>query len=159
MHQKKLFLLAGFAFVTLGVHAQQAASAAGGNASGSGGSASYTVGQVAYTTNSGTTGTVLQGVQQPYEIYVTSGIENTMVNLNISTYPNPTRDNLMLSIDNLGNANFVFQLFDSNGKLVSTGNVTENKTIISMEQLAAGSYFVRVANKSTEVKTFKIIKN
>lgn len=159
MHQKKLFLLVSFAFVALGLNAQQTASAAGGDASGSGGSASYTIGQIVYTSNTGTSGTMLQGVQQPYEIYVTSGIENTLVNLSISTYPNPTRDNLMLSIDNLENNNFVFQLFDSNGKLVRSGKIIENKTIINMEELAAASYFVRVTNNSSEVKTFKIIKN
>lgn len=46
-----LFILTGMCSISL--LAQQATSAAGGNATGSGGTVSYTVGQVFYTTNSG----------------------------------------------------------------------------------------------------------
>ena len=58
-----------------GLQAQQAIPASGGNASGSGGSASYSVGQVIYSKNTGTNGSVAQGIQQPYEIMVVTGIE------------------------------------------------------------------------------------
>ena len=63
-------MLIGFCVFGYGIatQAQEAVSAAGGNASGSGGTASYTIGQVAYTTNSSASGTITQGVQQPYEI-------------------------------------------------------------------------------------------
>jgi len=51
------------------LQAQEATTTAGGEASGSGGYASYTVGQVVYTTKTGTNGnSVIEGVQQPYEI-------------------------------------------------------------------------------------------
>jgi hypothetical protein len=57
-------LLLGF---VLTAQAQQATTAAGGNATGSGGSVAYSVGQIVYTTHTGTTGSVAQGVQQTYE--------------------------------------------------------------------------------------------
>lgn len=70
MRNKKLklsaLLLLGLGLT--GLQAQESVNATGGNASGSGGSASYSVGQVVYTTNTGTNGTVAQGVQQPFEI-------------------------------------------------------------------------------------------
>ncbi len=47
-------------------YAQEGATAAGGDASGSGGTVAYSVGQVAYTSNTGSTGSVSQGVQQAY---------------------------------------------------------------------------------------------
>jgi hypothetical protein len=50
------------------LNAQTGIAAGGGNATGSGGSVSYSIGQVFYMMNTGTTGSVLQGVQQPWEI-------------------------------------------------------------------------------------------
>ena len=46
--------------------AQNIIPASGGNATGSGGTVSYTVGQIVYVTDTGNTGSVIQGVQQPY---------------------------------------------------------------------------------------------
>lgn len=54
-----------------GLQAQQTVPATGGNATGSGGTVNYTVGQAAYTTQTGSNGTITQGVQQPFEIWIT----------------------------------------------------------------------------------------
>ncbi|MDD2634269.1 MAG: hypothetical protein PHW82_02085 [Bacteroidales bacterium] len=48
-----------------GLQAQESVNTTGGNALGSGGSVSYSAGQVIYTNNTGTSGSVAQGVQQP----------------------------------------------------------------------------------------------
>lgn len=80
--------------------AQSSVNATGGNASGDGGSASYSVGQVVYTANTGTNGSVAQGVQQPYEISVVTGIEEAHdIKLSVSVYPNPATDYLTLKAD------------------------------------------------------------
>ena len=84
-----------------GLQAQQSINAAGGNATGSGGMVSYSVGQVAYKTHTGTSGSVSEGVQQPYEISVVTAIEKTKgINLSVTAYPNPTTDFLQLKIEN-----------------------------------------------------------
>ena len=71
-----------------GLHAQEAIITSGGDASGSTGSVSYTIGQVVYTTNTGTNGSAAQGVQQPYEISVVTGLEEAKgINLDFSVYP------------------------------------------------------------------------
>jgi len=102
-----------------GLQAQETIPATGGNATGSGGSASYSVGQVVYTTNTGTNGSVAQGVQQPFEISVVTGIEQTKgINLSVSAYPNPATDFLMLKVENYDNGNLSYQLFDMNSKLL-----------------------------------------
>ncbi len=49
---------------------QEAVTATGGEASGSNGTVSYTVGQVGYSVKTGGGGSVLEGVQQPYEIFI-----------------------------------------------------------------------------------------
>jgi hypothetical protein len=98
---------------------QNAIPASGGNASGSGGSASYSVGQVVYTTNVGTTGSVAQGVQQPYEISIVIGLEEAKeINLMVSAYPNPTKEFLNLKVENYNFEKLSYQLFDIQGKLI-----------------------------------------
>ena len=143
-----------------GLQAQESVNATGGNASGSGGSASYSVGQVVYTTNTGTNGSVSQGVQQPYEISVVTGIEEAKgINLSVSAYPNPTTDYLTLSIGEFEISNLSYQLYDMNGKLLQSEKISGNQTSIVMSNLVPSSYFVKVIQGNKEVKTFKIIKN
>ncbi|MCF8297889.1 MAG: hypothetical protein K9J13_10125 [Saprospiraceae bacterium] len=82
------------------IQAQEVIPATGGNATGSGGSVSYTIGQIVYSTNSGTTGSVAEGVQQPYEISEATAIEEAKdISLNCTAFPNPTKDFLTLKID------------------------------------------------------------
>jgi len=143
------------------LRAQGAVPATGGNASGSGGTVNYSVGQVVYTTNTGSSnGTVAHGVQQPFEISVVTGLEETKcINLAVSAYPNPTTDYLTLSVDNFETSNLSYHLFDISGKLLETKTITGNETSINTSNLVPATYFLKVTENNKEVKTFKIIKN
>ena len=61
----KLAMLLLLALFSVQVHAQKAVVAAGGRASGSAGTVEYSIGQIDYTAISATTGSLIQGVQQP----------------------------------------------------------------------------------------------
>ena len=141
-----------------GLQAQESVNVNGGNASGSGGSASYSVGQVVYTTNTGTGGSLTQGVQQPFEISVVTGIEQTAINLAISAYPNPTFDFLQLKVETEKFKDLSYQLYDMNGKLLQNKKITGNLTSIAMSNLVTATYFVKITEGNKEIKTFKIIK-
>jgi len=147
-----------------GLQAQTSINATGGNASGSGSSVSYSVGQVVYTTNTGTTGSVAQGVQQPFEILVVTGLEEAKgINLSVSAYPNPTTDYLTLEVPDFQLFPFTFHLYDMTGKLLQNEKITGNQTIV-MSNLVPANYFVKIVKTSRdlsqqEIKTFKIIKN
>jgi hypothetical protein len=159
MRHKKLklsaVLLLGLGLT--GLQAQETIPATGGNASGSGGTVSYSVGQVVYTTNTGTNGSVAQGVQQPFEISTTLGINETSINLEMNVYPNPTTNYLILNV--VESKGLSYQLFDLQGKLIENKKVTANNTTITMEDLPNATYFLKVTKNSQAVKTFKIIKN
>ena len=143
-----------------GLQAQESVNATGGDALGSGGSASYSVGQVVYTTNTGTNGSVAQGVQQPFEISVVTGIEEAKgINLSVSAYPNPTTDYLTLSISEFEISNLTYQLYDISGKLLQSEKITGNQTNIVMSNLVPANYFVKVIAGNQLIKDFKIIKN
>jgi len=167
MRHKKLklsaVLLLGLGLT--GLQAQTSINATGGNASGSGGSASYSVGQVVYTTNTGTTGSVAQGVQQPFEILVVTGLEEAKgINLSVTAYPNPTTDYLTLEVPDFQLFPFPFYLYDMTGKLLQNEKITGKQTSIVMSNLVPANYFVKIIKTSRdlsqqEIKTFKIIKN
>ena len=148
------------------VTAQTSVNATGGDASGSGGTAGYSVGQVFYATETGTNvNTVSQGVQQPYEISVETGIpEAKGISLSVSAYPNPTTDYLQLKVESDKLKDLSYQLFDINGKLLQNGKLTGNQTKIDMSSYVPSTYFVKVIENTQgvasqqEVKTFKIIK-
>lgn len=162
MRLKKLKLSALLLFVIgiTSLQAQEAIPATGGNASGAGGSASYTVGQVVYTTNTGTNGSVAQGVQQPFEISVVNGIKEAKgIILECSAYPNPTKGVLTLKVENYDIKDLTYQLFDITGKLIENKIVQGSLTNITMNNLPASTYLLKIMQGSTEVKTFKIIKN
>jgi hypothetical protein len=145
------------ALLLLGIGFNQGyAQQASGDASGSGGSVAYSVGQIVYTTHTGSNGSVAQGVQQPYEILVITGLLETDIKLNLSAYPNPTTNYLMLQIDAsaaLSNQSMSYQLYDISGKLLESNTVVANSTTIKMEQMPTGSYFLKVTQNNTLVKT------
>ena len=160
MKHKKMklsaLLMLGFALTT---QAQQANTAAGGDATGSGGTVAYSVGQVVYTTHTGSTGTVAQGVQQPYEISTILSVDDSFIQLELSAYPNPTTHNLTLEVGNTENSTLYFQLCDLGGKIIERRKITNRTETINMENLATATYFLKVSNANNEVKIFKIIKN
>lgn len=138
--------------------AQEAIVVSGGNASGTNGNVSYTVGQAVYTTNTGTTGSVTQGVQQPFEIQTVLGAENFNINLQLAVYPNPTTNWLQLEVRNTDFSNLSYQLFDLNGRMILNEQITAETSSIQMERLPAGIFLLKVVSNNKEVKTFKIIK-
>ena len=138
--------------------AQQSSNSAGGDATGNGGSVAYSVGQIVYTTHTGSTGSVAQGVQQAYVIS-SVGINETELNSSLSLFPNPIEDNLTLQISDFNKEKLSYILFDTEGKLLTNGQVIAEQTQINTASLPP-AYFIKVLNQENkQVESFKIIKN
>lgn len=149
-----------FIFFLSSAIAQESVNATGGNATSSGGSVNYSIGQVVYTTNSGGSGSVAQGIQQPYVISVISGFEGPNgTKTSISAYPNPTTDLLTLDVIDFHLSPFTFRLYDVVGRLLQNEQIIDRKTNINMSSFVSATYFIKVYQDNNEVKTFKIIKN
>jgi hypothetical protein len=163
MKHKRTMMSAVFLLLGLGgLHAQETIPTTGGDATGAGGSSSYTVGQVVYTANTGSNGSVAQGVQQPYEISIITGVKETSINLVMNVYPNPTTNYLTLKVDastSLSNQQLSYQLIDLQGKVITNKKVTATNSTINVESLPKAIYFLNVTKDNQVVKTFKIIKN
>ena len=160
MKHRKIITSVAFLLLGLGgLHAQETVPATGGDATGSGGSSSYTVGQVVYTTNTGTNGSVAQGVQQPYEISTSVGVELKVIKLELVAYPNPTANVLDLCIGNYNNEKLTYQLYNMQGKLLDSKQIVNNSTTIGMQGLQTSTYLLNVLDNNSLIKTFRIIKN
>jgi hypothetical protein len=166
-HKLPIVTLFIFAMCQAELNAQETVSTSGGTAFGSTGSVSYTVGQMVYTTISEATGSVVQGVQQTYEISIEMDPDNANdIELTCDTYPNPVTDFLTLEIKNYIDEKINYYLYDVNGRLVRTDRVEMKKTFISMYDLLPETYYLKVeqkhnkkASNSIKYKVFKIIKD
>lgn len=161
MKHFKILLCSAFlslSFVAM-LQAQSAIPAAGGNSSGTGGTESYTIGQLTYQTISGTSGTVAPGVQQPFEISIVTALEKTEgITLEYKVYPNPAAEIISLIIRPFETEKVRFRLYDLNGVLLQDKKIESEVTEISMQNLSASLYLMKIIVDHQEVKTFKIIK-
>jgi hypothetical protein len=157
MKIKKIFFCF-LVLVSIQLKAQDAIVSSGGNANASNGNVSYTVGQVVYTTHFATSGSMAQGVQQPYEIQTLLGLDNFNINLELSVYPNPTTNILSLEVRNYDFENLQYQLFDINGRMLLKGAINASVTSFELEVFPSAVYLLKVSKDNKELKTFKILK-
>ena len=120
-------------------------------------SVSYSVGQIDYISGTGSTGSINQGVQQPFEFFKDVGLEEASI-ISTNLYPNPTHESVILAIENPGEE-LSYQLYDLNGKLIARGEITEAETLIEMKSHSAGEYHLSILEQNTHIESIKIIKH
>ena len=138
--------------------AQETFSSSGFNSNGNSGLISYSVGQVSVGFSTGNSGSLTHGVQQPYEIFSTLGVDILDINLKLTAYPNPTIDQLILSIENIHGKFFNYQLFNIEGKLLLIDKCENNKSYINLNKFQPNTYLLSVSENNTVIKSFTIIK-
>lgn len=156
----KILLMKFLTWATIPVglmKAQTAVLATGTTTAGAAGSVSYSVGQVVYV-QKGTDLQVTEGVQQPYEI-ITLAVDDTSVEeKNILLFPNPVRDYLNVDLGKENFKNSRYMLFDSQGKIIKSGNLNQQKTELNMTTLPSAIYIIQIFQQGKNIKNFKIIK-
>ena len=142
--------------------AQSAIVPVGGDAQGNGGSVSYTVGQLAVESAANSNGsiTVLEGVQQPYEIMTVGVDDYPQIALDAVVYPNPTENIAQLQLNGfeIPADGLRATLYDGNGKRLQTVTVTDDLTAFQIGQYATGTYYLEVRDGKRVLKTFKIVR-
>ncbi len=141
------------------ISAQSGPVASGGEATGSGGNMSYSIGQIDYITASGSGGIATEGIQQPYEVFSVNTEYLADIQLVISMFPNPVRDFIHLTINDLPLNECRASIHTLEGKLVLDLAIKEKSTLIDVSALAMSTYIVDVWQYERIIKTFKIIKN
>lgn len=153
MKSTLLFIFCCYAMYSFG---QQAIVATGGDVSGSGGSVSYSIGQVAYTSSQD--GFVSEGVQQPYEVLITSVDESFAAFYQVSIYPNPTAHELVIQTQNT-HASLTVEIFNQAGSSIANVKLLSDLTSISVLDWAAGSYVIRLKDESGNSAVHQLIKH
>lgn len=138
-------------------YAQQGPVASGTSTTGTGGSISYSIGQIDYIYPTGA-GNSSEGLQQPYEIFVTE-INESLNSVAITIFPNPSSQSVIIDFKSVDFKNHSYQLTDVNGKLISEQKISESQSKINVADLNSGIYFIRISTASSSLKTFKLIKH
>ena len=157
---KKLIITLVLLPMTFAVMAQADFVPVGGTATGNGGSVTYTIGQIAVQNASNGDKSILEGVQQPYEIQTVGIDDYPGITLVAVVYPNPTAHSVKLKISNyeIPEYGLKAQLYDNNGKILRFFAINDLETIIDMEQYPTAAYQLRVMENNRLLKTFKVVK-
>lgn len=158
MLKGKQSLLLLFCTIVLHSFAQESINSSGGDATGLGGSAAYSIGQIVYTSNTSSTGTISQGVQQAYEIYEVSLIDVEQA-VSVQVYPNPTSQFITLDFHDSFLSTYTVQLTDIQGKLIQEVEIIDKKTELNLRLLSTASYYLVLTQKNKIIKKFKIVKS
>lgn len=152
-------LTATLALVAHGLFAQQVIGAAGSQLDGAAISIAYSIGEPVTTTASAGSAILTQGFEQPWADVSTVIAPTGEDNSAITIYPNPVREELNIALGRIAKSER-FDLYDAEGKLVRTGTIISDRSIIDMNDVASGSYALRIVHvDATVLGTYKIIVN
>jgi len=90
------------------------------------------------------------------------GITKTsdVINLsNVRIAPNPSRDIIQVSINNFSNAvDFTFDIISLSGQVIRYGSLNDVNTVIDVESINSGAYYIRVKGNGNVLSHTKWIK-
>jgi hypothetical protein len=146
------------AIATFTSYSQESINTTGGDVQNAFGTVNYTIGQIVYEYHYGPTGQVAEGVQQPFEISEVLGVDSeTLPEMNIRIYPNPTSG--LIVIENTDMTNINIELKDLNGKQLYSVQQLQLVNNLDISALPSGWYFLVISKDQKGVKTYKIQKN
>ena len=143
-------------------NAQSNVITSGANGNGAAGSVSFTIGQLDYINANSTAGDINQGVQQPFEIYKVTGLDDMqLAGLDIQISPNPSFGAMTLLINGASfeQKKLSYSIQSINGDRLTYQSITNRQTPIKLEHLAAATYFLTIYAEQVKIATYKIVKN
>lgn len=144
-------------FVSGMAKSQEVIAPAGADASNENMSISWTVGELAIETLAAGDIILTQGFHQPATTVV-SVDELPDHPANISAFPNPATDYVHIQIADGDHGDLHYAIYDFRGSVVMQGELTGDMTQLSLAGMQPATYFVKVFEGHTELKTFKLIK-
>jgi len=90
---------------------------------------------------------------RPFCVSNTSAIGD---NFSLNIYPNPTSDILNIETSSIFKP-IPYKLYNSVGKILDSGVLTDNYKVISLDHYASGLYFLQFTNEN-EISIFRIVK-
>ncbi len=100
---------------------------------------------------------ITQGFHQ--NSYVITEVKNLATDINISVYPNPTKDLLTVNLEESARPSSVLTVTDINGKVLQQAEITSDVEQLDFSNYSNGVYFLTLKQENQLIKSFKIIKN
>ncbi len=88
---------------------------------------------------------------------VIDGIE-AGINDRLRVYPNPTKDNVLLIVENMNIPNLSYGLYDLRGQLIENAPISKAKTTLELSHLPPSIFILRVYEGSKTVQLIKVVK-
>lgn len=150
----RIFLLAYIFLCPFSINAQSGVVVSGKNIENTSGSVSYTIGDVFYTKNIRSI-SINEGMQQSY-IINEMAIKTI---LRVSLYPNPTNNLVYFKVENLNYKNLSFKLYDISGRIITSGKILNEQSVLSLQNFPNNIFIVKVFRGELEEQSFKILKS
>lgn len=143
-------------FLTLDLYAQDVISSQGDTYITPSLSVDFTIGEPVINTIGDGTTTLTQGFHQTNWNFL--GVEDWESETTILVFPNPMTETLVVKSEKY--EGMYFQLIDKSGRLIDENNLLDNETVIPVDGLSAGAYYLKIINKDQlEIKNFHLIKS
>lgn len=122
------------------------------------GSVSYSIGQIAFTSYSEGGISINEGVQQPFEILLSSLISNHSENIFARVYPNPALHQIRVEIiaSHLTNAHFT--ITDLQGRSLTDSKAVPLSKWINLRNLEPGMYVLTIYTPEERPFNIQFIK-
>ncbi|MCG6190376.1 T9SS type A sorting domain-containing protein [Maribellus maritimus] len=137
--------------------AQEVVASAGATQQAGGVEFSWTLGESVTETFASGSDILTQGFHQS-KLVVTAIDEPKIRVSELSVYPNPTSDFVMIHFDS-ELQDKQYSLFDMTGKIIRLNYISKTDTRIDVSNLASGTYLLRIsAKKTNNIQSFKIVR-
>jgi photosystem II stability/assembly factor-like uncharacterized protein len=98
-----------------------------------------------------------KGYLLKYKSLGTSVEDNQTIINNISYYPNPSKDYLIIKLDSVPLANEVIEVYDLMGQNLLTQKIENKETCIKLQNLITGIYYCKLKQNGTVFK-FEVVR-
>jgi hypothetical protein len=139
------------------VSAQFAVVASGGDAVSSSGSVSFSVGQISNAQVNSSTGSLSEGVQQPFELFEVT-VNEVLSQIGISLFPNPALTEVIIELPTMQEG-IKARIYSSNGSLIEEVSILSKSTSVNVRNWAASTYYVNLSDSSGNTSTYKLVKH
>ena len=159
---KHVFTVGLILFTSFHGISQESLISAGGSAISADANICYSIGQVMFSSHASPDAVIEDGVQHAYGNGLSPSIsfrESQTSSLGISTFPNPTINELNIHLDNYLDQQLTYKLYDTKGNIVFSNNISAATTSIDMTNLRATNYFLHIIEQGRDLQTFIIQKS
>ncbi len=135
---------------------QEVVSTQGDSYSNANGSVDFTIGEVVINTVTNGSNDLTQGFHQTHWNFL--GVDDNAPKMEAAVYPNPVGSELHISVQEF--TALQYALTDASGRLIESGTLQDELTLLKVESLAPGAYQLVLTNAENQaLKTFKLVKH